>query len=117
MIMPAKKITFDFFSLSRLQRAQKTELATSEVQQTPAGPRAVATLPTSKKAEYLLTRVGLLWGYFGLPKVLRGRDRYQKTRMEKVEYECDLENRERMSRDLQKWEKPSKIEKSAVFRP
>ena len=54
---------------------------------------------------------------FALPKVLRGRDRYQKTRMEKVEYECDLENPERMSRDLQKWEKPSKIEKSAVFRP
>ena len=54
---------------------------------------------------------------FALPKVLRGRDRYQKTRMEKVEYECDLENPERMSRDLEKWQKPSKIEKSAVFRP
>ena len=47
---------FYFFALSTAT-GPKTELATSEVQPKPAGPRAVATLPTSKKAEYLLTRV------------------------------------------------------------
>ena len=107
---------FYFFALSTATGPKNVE-KTSEVQQTPAGPRAVATLPTSQKSRIRTYQSSWKIASFALPKVLRGRDRYQKTRIEKVEYECDLENPERMSRDLQKWEKPSKSAKSAVFRP
>ena len=114
--MPAKKITFDFFLFSRRKRAQKTSedvRSTIDISRPPCR----SDLTYVQKSRILTYQSPVDLRCFALPKVLRGRDRYQKTRMEKVEYECDLENRERMSRDLQKWEKPSKIEKSAVFRP
>ena len=114
--MPAKKITFDFFSLSRRKRAQKTSKDVRSTTNT-SRPPCRSDLTYVQKSRIRTYQSSWKIASFALPKVLRGRDWYQKTRMEKVEYECDLENRERMSRDLQKWEKPSKIEKSAVFGP
>ena len=58
---------FYFFALSTATGPKNVE-KTSEVQQTPAGPRAVATLPTSKKAEYVLTRVLWIWGVLPFPR-------------------------------------------------
>ena len=113
--MSTKKCTF-IFLLSRLQRAQKTSEDVRSTTNT-SRPPCRSDLTYVQKSRILTYQSPVDLRCFALPKVLRGRDRYQKTRIEKVEYECDLENRERMSRDLQKWEKPSKIEKSAVFRP